>query len=336
MSLTFRRTLQLLGCIVSVAIVSACGALGSPSAIPGSNDDSPQTSSRTFHFTHAIQRFKVPTGVTQITITAYGAMGGGYSNPSDGNPGGLGAKVKATIPVTPGQVLVVNVGGKGAQNKDSAGGQGYNGGGTAGDSAFGGGGSSDVRTAQGWLADRLVIAAGGGGSGYSGEASSCGGSSCSSSGSTELLYGGIGGIGGATTGGGGGTGADGGGGGTGASQTNGGAGGAGAGGTFVSFSSYRSCAAVDGSNGKLYNGGAGASDSCGPAGGGGGGGYYGGGGGGGGGYDNYVATGSINYESGGGGGGGGGTSFVEKSGTDIHKTSGGAPPGNGEITIAWR
>jgi hypothetical protein len=311
MSLTFRRTLQLLWSIVSVAIVSACGALGSPSALPGANDDSPQTSSRTFHFTHAIQHFKVPTGVTHITISAYGAMGGGYSNPSDGNPGGLGAKVKATIPVTPGQVLVVNVGGKGTQNKDGAGGQGYNGGGTAGDSAFGGGGSSDVRTAQGRLADRLLVAAGGG-SGDSGETSSCHGSSCSGSGSTELLYGGIGGIGGATTGGVGGTGADGGGGGTGASQTNGGAGGAGAGGKSVSFSSYRSCAAVDGSDGKLYNGGAGASDSCGPAGGGGGGGYY-----------------------GGGGGGGGGTSFVEKSATGIHKTSGGAPPGNGEITIAW-
>jgi len=246
MSLTFRRTLQLLWSIVSVGIVSACGALGSPTALPGANDDSPQNSSRTFHFTHAIQRFKVPTGVTHITISAYGAMGGGYSNPSDGNPSGLGAKVKATIPVTPGQVSVVNVGGKGTQNKDGADGQGYNGGGTAGD------------------------AAGGGGSGDSGETSSCHGSSCSGSGSTELLYGGIGGIGGATTGGGGGTGA---------SQT---------------------------------NGGARASDSCGPAGGGGGGGYY-----------------------GGGGGGGGGTSFVERSATSIHKTSGGAPPGNGEITIAW-
>jgi len=335
MSLVSRRTLQLCWSIFSVAIISACGALGSPGALPSTNGDSPQTSSRTFHFTHAVQRFKVPSGATQLTITAYGAMGGGYSNQSDGNPGGLGAKVKATIPVTPGQVLIVDVGGRGISNKHGAGGGGYNGGGVAGDGAFGGGGSSDVRTAKDRLADRLIVAAGGGGSGDTGSAFFCSGSSCSGSGSTELLYGGTGGVGGATTGGIGGTGGDGGSGGAGGSQTGGGAGGAGVGGSSSSFSTSYSCAAVDGSNGKLFNGGAGASNSCGPAGGGGGGGYYGGGGGGGGGYDDYVATGSINYETGGGGGGGGGTSFVEKSATDVHETSGGAPGGNGEITIAW-
>ena len=336
MSLTHRRALQVWWSVFSVAIISACGAPGSTSALPGSKSDSPQTSSLTFRFTHEPQRFKVPSGVTQLTITADGAMGGGYSKPKDGNPGGLGAKVKATIPVMSGQVLIINVGGRGIRNQHSGGGGGYNGGGAAGEDAFGGGGSSDVRTAKDGLADRLVVAGGGGGSGETGEESSCSGSSCSySSGFYELLFGGTGGVGGATTGGRGGTGADGGGGGAGASQTHGGAGGAGLRGSSSSFSSHYGCKAIDGSKGNLFNGGAGASDSCGPAGGGGGGGYYGGGGGGGGGYDDNVATGSISYESGGGGGGGGGTSFVEKSGSDIHKTSGGAPHGDGEITIAW-
>ncbi len=341
MSLTYRRTLQICWSIVSVAVISACGALGSPSALPGPNGDSPQTSSRTFHFTHAPQRFKVPSGVTQLTITAYGAMGGGYSSSSNGNPGGLGAKVKATIPVTPGQVLMINVGGRGIQNKHGAGGGGYNGGGATAGDAFGGGGSSDVRTAKDGLADRVLVAGGGGGSGEDGSLYACSGSSCSGSGGSELLFGGTGGVGGATIGGNGGGGSGrgryggGGGGGAGASEGSGGAGGAGSGGSSGSFSSYYTCAAVDGSKGTLFDGGEGASDSCGPGGGGGGGGYYGGGGGGGGGYDDSVATGSFYDESGGGGGGGGGTSFVEKSATNIHETSGAALRGNGEVVIAW-
>lgn len=311
MSLSSRRTLQICWSIFSVAIISACGSLGSRSALPVSNGDLPQTSSRTFHFTHGIQRFKVPSGVTQVTITAYGATGGGYSDPSYGNPGGLGAKVKATIPVRPGQVLIIDVGGRGILNKRGMGSGGYNGGGPGGEGAFGGGGSSDVRTAKDQLADRLVVAGGGGASGESGDVYSCSGSSCSGSGYYSLLYGGTGGVGGATTGGRGDAGADGGGGGSGASQTHGGAGGAGLGGSESSFSSHHRCKPVNGSKGKLYNGAAGATDSCGTGGGGGGGGYYGGGGGGGGGYDDDTSTGFISDKSGGGGGGGGGTSFVE-------------------------
>jgi hypothetical protein len=339
MSLTYRRTLQVFWGFLSVAVISACGALGSPGALPGANS-APQTSSRTFHFTHEPQRFKVPSGVTELTVTAYGARGGGYLKELNGNPGGLGAKVKATIPVTPGQVLIVNVGGRGIQNKHGAGGGGYNGGGASAGDAFGGGGSSDVRTAKDGLTDRLVVAGGGGGSGEDGSLYSCGGSSCSGSGS-ELLFGGTGGVGGAMNGGDGGAGrgrgryGTGGGGGAGGSQSQGGAGGAGAGGSSGSFSSYSTCAAVDGSKGALFNGGEGASDGCGPGGGGGGGGYYGGGGGGGGGYDDSVATGSFYYESGGGGGGGGGTSFVEKSAIDVHETSGGASARNGEVVIGW-
>jgi hypothetical protein len=201
MSLTYRRPLQVCWGIFTAAIISACGARESPGALPAANADLPQTSSRTFHFTREPQRFKVPSGVTQLTITAYGAMGGGFSKPSAGNPGGSGAKVKATIPVTPGQVLIINVGGTGILNRHGKGGGGYNGGGATAGDAFGGGGSSDIRTAKDGLADRLVVAAGGGGSGQDGGLYSCLGSSCSGSGSTELLFGGAGGVGGAATGG---------------------------------------------------------------------------------------------------------------------------------------
>ena len=106
----------------------------------------------------------VPPGAGAESITAYGASGGGYTNPSYGYPGGLGAAVKATIPVQPGQMLIVLVGSKGIiGGKEMAGGAGFNGGGGAYRGGFGGGGSSDVRIAGGTLADRILVAGGGGG-----------------------------------------------------------------------------------------------------------------------------------------------------------------------------
>jgi hypothetical protein len=38
---------------------------------------------------------------------------------------------------------------------------------------------------------------------------------------------------------------------------------------------------------------------------------------------------------GGGGGGGGGSSYIEKTATHVKDLAGGAPPGNGKITISW-
>ena len=62
--------------------------------------------SETFTFTGAVQSFTVPDNVDELTITANGAPGGGATR-------GLGGRVTATVPVTPGADLDVYVGGKG-------------------------------------------------------------------------------------------------------------------------------------------------------------------------------------------------------------------------------
>jgi hypothetical protein len=73
------------------------------------------TATVTCSSTGAAQYWTVPAGVTQATFTLYGAAGGSINQ-----PGGSGAAVTGTLPVTPGSVLQVNAG--------------------QADSAFGGGG----------------------------------------------------------------------------------------------------------------------------------------------------------------------------------------------------
>ncbi|MBK7130376.1 MAG: gliding motility-associated C-terminal domain-containing protein [Crocinitomicaceae bacterium] len=124
-----------------------------------------------FPFTGAPTSWTVPNCVTSITITVAGAQGGNaldgasYTG-SAGTPvlGGEGAVVTATIPVTPGDVIDINVGGQG-----TIGGPGYNGGGTGNFStdgnlvngSAGGGGSTNVNL----NGSPIIIAAGGGGAG---------------------------------------------------------------------------------------------------------------------------------------------------------------------------
>ncbi len=103
----------------------------------------------TFSYTGAVQTYTVPPGCTSIQIETWGAQGSG------GN-GGLGGYAKGTMTVTPGQVLNVYVGGQ----------TGYNGGGL-GHAAVNrnGGGASDVRVSPYALADRVIVAGGGGAGG---------------------------------------------------------------------------------------------------------------------------------------------------------------------------
>jgi hypothetical protein len=121
----------------------------------------------TFSYTGAEQTYTVPAGVTSLYITATGARGGG---PTSGyGTGGRGAVATGAIAVTPGQTLYIEVGGIGGQPDG-----GFNGGGASGSrnglSGWGGGGASDVRTvpraSAGTLSSRLIVAGGGGGSGY--------------------------------------------------------------------------------------------------------------------------------------------------------------------------
>jgi hypothetical protein len=108
----------------------------------------------TFGYTDGAQELVVPTGVTQITITAEGGSGSIWAVG--------GASVTATVAVTPGETLAIYVGGAGADPKG-----GFNGGGAGGTGAVGtgggGGGASDVREGGSALSNRIVVAAGGGG-----------------------------------------------------------------------------------------------------------------------------------------------------------------------------
>lgn len=216
----------------------------------------------TFDFTGGSQTFVVPADVCQITVDAFGAAGGTISASAPGQ----GGRATATLAVTPGEVLQVNVGGAGEDGEFPSGGGGgaggFNGGGVGGSASTvggaGGGGASDLRRAPFGLADRLVVAGGAGGRGNN----AFGGGGGGEQGADSLNAGG-------------------------GNQNVGGPGGAGLGTT--------------GLPGASGSGGTGGSGGAGPGlgGGGGGGGLFGGGGGGG---NDSTNTGGT---SGGGGGGSG-------------------------------
>ncbi len=210
-----------------------------------------------FNYNGGIQNYTVPAGVTSITVVAAGGAGGGTD-------GGQGAQVQFTIPVTPGNIIGMNIGGMGGCPN-----AGYNGGGasfasTDGFTPYdgcGGGGATNV-TVNGSLV--AVAGAGGGGGGGSTTGNGGGDGGCA-----------IGAPGGNTFGAGGG----------GGSQVSAGIGGAPWAGT-----------PPGGSNGVGSSGGVGGVWQT-ASGGGGGGGYFGGGGGG----NDGCCTGG---NGGGGGGGG--------------------------------
>lgn len=118
----------------------------------------PAASSIRFDYTGAVQHWTVPAGVTEIIVTAAGAQGG-----SDLTRAG-GGVVTATIPVTPGNVLDIYVGGSTTSNV-----AGWPDGGTGdtapGAAGFGGGGSTRIIPSAGALAAALLVAGAGGGSG---------------------------------------------------------------------------------------------------------------------------------------------------------------------------
>ena len=104
-----------------------------------------ETLNQTFSFSDATQYFTVPAGVTSVTLTADGGKGGG------GGPGttiaGAGVMITETVPVSPGDTLVVEVGGQGSGDSGNTGGAG---GLSSGDGMNGGAGASTSAGVDGY------------------------------------------------------------------------------------------------------------------------------------------------------------------------------------------
>jgi hypothetical protein len=269
----------------------------------GAGTASAQADTVTFGVTGAEQMFVVPPGVTTVNVRAVGAHGGRGSQESPGMLGGAGAIATADLAVKPGQVLFIEVGGRGADGNEGFASTlgGFNGGGDGaraaamGGSAGGGGGATDVRTLsrsiKGSLDSRVIVAGGGGGSGGqsdipAGDAGA--GGAAGQDGQDGQDFGGLGGNLG-----------------KGAGPAAGGAGGAGGGSApDGGKSGTAGVVGVGGNGGK-----GGLKGSEGGAGGGGGGGLFGGGGGGGG----EVSAGSAPGAGGGGGSSGFGSGTSNSS-----------------------
>jgi hypothetical protein len=259
--------------------------------------------------TQGSDSYKVPDGVTTITVKLWGGGGGGGAGGSAaaGGAGGGGGYVNVTIDVTPGETLTIYVGGGGdAGTRNTAGGGG------------GGGGYSSIYRGSTPLA---IAAGGGGGGGGRATASHTGGYGGAGGGTTGQAGGDAGGTSTAVTGGGGGTPSAGGAAGTGGRNV-------GTAGTSLNGglgANGRNNSGADGgaANGGAATGGAGGSvtTTTYAAGGGGGSGWYGGGGG-------SASNGTTITR--GGSGGGGGSSYSNSSYTTLiaNTVGSGSTPGN--------
>jgi hypothetical protein len=113
--------------------------------------------------------YLVPPGVTTVLADVSGAKGGSLSQ--NYYPGGAGSRVLTALAVTPGDLLIVTVGGAGQTvnnqtgNNNKRGGGGFNGGGNGYGNPYGGGagggGASDIRRGS-----TLLVVAGGGGASF--------------------------------------------------------------------------------------------------------------------------------------------------------------------------
>jgi hypothetical protein len=298
----FRGQVATMTSAVAVAmILTACASHAGGAAVPSVIDDGTALRHhRTFLYTGRPQQFTVPPNVTRIMVEVVAAVGAGQY-------GGLGGRVWAIVPVTPGENLGVYVGGEGSGSTGGFNGGANGGGPGSGYNGSGGAGASDIRVGGDRLTNRILVAGGGGGQGGNGGNGGKGG----------RRVGGFGGGGGSYSSG------NGGGGGT---QHRGGSGGSG--GVGAGFSGSPGDAGSLGHGGGGGAGGIGSGSGAGFGGAGGGGGYYGGGGGGGGGGDTFSGA--------SGGGGGGGSSYVEPGAFAQREWRGWKnATGNGIIVFSW-
>ncbi|TNF30989.1 MAG: hypothetical protein EP329_12940, partial [Deltaproteobacteria bacterium] len=156
--------------------------------------------SQAFAHTGAAQQFTVPADVTEVTVRAWGAGGGGGS----ATPGAAGGYAQATLSVTQGDVLTVVVGGRGIAQAvgDGAIPGGYGGGGYSGvpytvEIGGSGGGLSGVFSGSAPLTfdatgqSRAIVIAGGGAGGSSrwNNAAGRNGGNTGAGGGSDGLYG---------------------------------------------------------------------------------------------------------------------------------------------------
>jgi len=132
---------RFLALTVSVTVLLVASVSGPTAGAVGAA--APPTARHTYVFgaqATSAQEWVVPAGVTAVTVDALGSIGRDtFCDRIAGN----GGEVVATLPVTPGETLQVNV-------ADSAGGQHVS------------GNASDVRRGAFALSDRMIVAGGGG------------------------------------------------------------------------------------------------------------------------------------------------------------------------------
>jgi len=120
----------------------------------------------TFTYTGDVYNWTVPAGVTTIAFDVRGGQGGnGKSGVTENSFGGQGGITTGNLAVNAGQLLIIRVGGSGANGNTVSGG--FNGGGATNATSSGipgsGGGASDIRVATDTYAARVIVAGGGGG-----------------------------------------------------------------------------------------------------------------------------------------------------------------------------
>jgi len=128
---------------------------------------------QTFDYTGQAVTWQVPAGVTSVTFEAAGGNGGIPSGMTLGLTSD-GADIMGTLAVTPGETLLIGVGGTGTTGKNALGGWGYNGmsgGEGKSDSSHSnrdgtsGGGATFIGIENGAVVTPVVISGGGGGAG---------------------------------------------------------------------------------------------------------------------------------------------------------------------------
>lgn len=108
----------------TVQLGTATPSAATPSPLCGSPVLTGATAVVTCSYTGGAQYFVVPSGIGSVVVDAYGAQGGASVavTPNSGaisEPGGLGGHTEATLSVTGGETLQVNVGGEGGDGAAS-------------------------------------------------------------------------------------------------------------------------------------------------------------------------------------------------------------------------